>query len=56
MQRKVIGAVLEEAVWSKKDEREDHRDHYVVVQTAAWMRPQDVTLNRLSESQRVSPH
>src|SRR5215468_4664989 len=51
MQAQIIGAVLENAARSKKDEGKNDGDHHIVMQAAAWMRPEDVTLDGLTEIQ-----
>jgi len=51
MQSQIIRAVLEHAAWSKKDEGKNYGDHHVVMQSAAWVRPEDVALDGLTETQ-----
>src|SRR5581483_6046754 len=51
MQRTRIGAVLEDTARSKKNKRENDRDHHVVMDPATRMCPQDVAFQRLSDRQ-----
>lgn len=51
MQAQIIRAVFEDVARSKKDEGEDDGHHHVVMQSAAWVRPEDVALDGLTESQ-----
>src|SRR5690348_984565 len=51
----IVRAVLEQAARSQKNECQNESDHYVVVQSAARMRPQNVALEGLSEGQ-ISLH
>lgn len=51
MQTQVIRAVLKDRAGRKEDEGENDCDHHVVVQSAAWMRPENVALDGLTEIQ-----
>lgn len=51
MQSQIIRAVFEDVARSKKNEGEDDGNHHVVMQPAAWMRPEDIALDGLTESQ-----
>jgi hypothetical protein len=55
MQAQIIRAVLEDVARSKKDEGKNDRDHHVVMQAAAWMSPQNVALDGLTEIQEKLP-
>ena len=51
MQAQIIRAVFEDVTRREKDESEDDGNHHVVMQSPARMRPEDVALDGLTETQ-----